>query len=191
MSVYKEPDTSLRGHFLIAMPGLIDPNFSQTVTHICEHTSEGALGIVINRIHSELTLKAIFEELSLESVPKIDSRPIHLGGPVHTEQIFIMHGPPFGWEACRPVTSSVALSNSKDLLEILARGQGPESFLISLGCAGWGPGQLESEIMTNSWLTCPASETILFETPVERRWEAAARLIGIDVRLLSDAAGHA
>jgi putative transcriptional regulator len=89
------------------------------------------------------------------------------------------------------VTSSLALSNSKDLLQKLAKGQGPESFIITLGCAAWGPSQLESEIMANAWLTCPASETILFETPVDERWEKAARLMGIDVRLLTGAAGHA
>ena len=191
MSQEKEFEVSLKGHFLIAMPSLADPNFSKTVTCICEHTPEGAVGLVINRVHPELTMKPVLKELNLESVPEVDSLPLHLGGPVHPSQIFIVHGPPFGWEACRPVTPSLALSNSKDLLESLAKGQGPESFIITLGCAAWGPGQLESEIMANSWLTCPASETVLFETPVDKRWDKAAKLMGIDVRLLTDATGHA
>ena len=191
MSQEEELQAYLKGHFLIAMPSLADPNFSRTVTCICEHTTEGAVGLVINRVHPELTMQAVLTELKLESVPEIDSLPLHLGGPVHTSQIFIVHGPPFGWEACRPVTQSLALSNSKDLLEKLAKAQGPESFIITLGCAAWGPGQLESEIMDNVWLTCPASETVLFETPVYMRWEKAARLMGIDVRLLTGAAGHA
>ena len=191
MSQEEESPAYLKGHFLIAMPSLADPNFAQTVTCICEHTQEGAVGLVINRVHPELTMQAVLTELKLESVPEIDSLPLHLGGPVHTSQIFIVHGPPFGWEACRPVTRSLALSNSKDLLEKLAKAQGPESFIITLGCAAWGPGQLESEIMANAWLTCPASETILFETPVDMRWEKAASLMGIDVRLLTGAAGHA
>lgn len=191
MSQEKEFQASLRGHFLIAMPSLADPNFSQTVTCVCEHTAEGAVGLVINRVHPELTMEAVLKELELESVPEVDSLPVNLGGPVHTSQIFVVHGPPFGWEACRPVTPSLALSNSKDLLEALAKGQGPKSFIITLGCAAWGPGQLESEIMANAWLTCPASETVLFETPVDERWEKAARLMGIDVRLLTGAAGHA
>ena len=182
---------SLRGHFLIAMPGLGDPNFYQTVTYLCEYTPEGAVGLVINRVHPELTMGAVFQELDLESVPDADAQPVHLGGPVHMEQLFILHGPPFGWEACRPVTSSIALSNSKDLLEILAKGKGPESFILTLGCAGWGPGQLEAEIMANTWLTCPASETVLFETPVEKRWEQAAKLMGIDPMQLTDAVGRA
>jgi putative transcriptional regulator len=191
MSQEKESQVSLKGHFLIAMPSLADPNFSQTVTYICEHTPEGAVGLVINRVHPELTMEPVLKELNLESVPEVDSLPVHLGGPVHPSQIFIVHGPPFGWEACRPVTPSLALSNSKDLLESLAKGQGPESFIVTLGCAAWGPGQLESEIIANAWLTCPASETVLFETPVDKRWEKAAKLMGIDVRLLTDATGHA
>ena len=182
---------SLRGHFLIAMPSLADPNFSQTVTYLCEHTSEGAVGLVINRVHTELTLGAVFRELHLESQPETDSLPLNLGGPVHVEQIFVLHGPPFGWEGCRPVTPSIALSNSKDLLEILAKGKGPESFILTLGCAGWGPGQLEAEIMANTWLTCQASETVLFDIPVEDRWEQAARLMGIDPARLTDTVGRA
>ena len=191
MSQENESQVFLKGHFLIAMPSLADPNFSHTVTCICEHTAEGAVGLVINRVHPELTMEAVLKELNLESVPEVDSLPVHMGGPVHTSQIFVVHGPPFGWEACRPVTPSFALSNSKDLLEELAKGQGPESFIITLGCAAWGPGQLESEIMANVWLTCPASETVMFESPVDQRWEKAARLIGIDVRLLTGVAGHA
>jgi putative transcriptional regulator len=186
-----ESQVSLKGHFLIAMPSLADPNFSQTVTCICEHTTEGAVGLVINRVHPELTMGAVLKELKLEAVPEVDSLPLHMGGPVHTSQIFIVHGPPFGWEACRPVTPSLALSNSKDLLDRVAKGQGPEAFIITLGCAAWGPGQLESEIMANAWLSCPISETVMFETPVDKRWEKAARLIGIDLKLFTGAAGHA
>lgn len=191
MSQENEFQASLKGHFLIAMPSLADPNFSQTVTCICEHTTEGAVGLVINRVHPELTMEPVLKELKLKSVTKVHSLPLHLGGPVHTSQIFIVHGPPFGWEACRPVTPSLALSNSKDLLETLAKGQGPKSFIITLGCAAWGPGQLESEIMANAWLTCPVSEAVMFETPVDKRWEKAAKLIGIDLRLFTGAVGHA
>lgn len=191
MTQEEEYEGSLKGHFLIAMPSLADPNFHQTVTYLCEHTLEGAVGLVINRVHPELTVGAVFKELNLVCAPHTDSLPLHLGGPVHMEQIFVVHGPPFGWSACRQVTSSLALSNSKDLLESLAKGNGPEFFILTLGCAGWGPGQLEAEIMANTWLTCPASETILFETPVEERWEQAARLIGIDPVRLTDSVGRA
>jgi len=191
MSEQKEFEASFRGHFLIAMPSLEDPNFSESVTYLCEHTPEGAVGLVINRVDPELTIEAVFQELKLESAPDVDTPPVHLGGPVHPGQIFVLHGPPFDWEACHPVTPSLALSNSKDILEKLAIGQGPESFILAVGCAGWGPGQLESEIMANAWLSCPASETVLFETPPEKQWEEAARLMGVNLKLFSGAVGHA
>ena len=173
------------------MPSLADPNFSQTVTFMVEHTEEGAMGLIINRVHPEISLAAVFEELKLETVPHIASLPLYLGGPVHTGQVFILHGPPFDWEACRPVTSTVALSNSEDIVQKLALGKGPESFFLTIGCAGWGPGQLEAEIMANSWLTCPAKEDVIFRSPVENRWQEAANLMGIDPSRLTDTAGHA
>ena len=191
MSWKKEMGTSLKGHFLIAMPNLMDPNFFQTVTYICEHTLEGALGLVINRVLPDVTGKTVFSELGLDSVPEQDAMPLYLGGPVHKGQIFVLHWPPFNWEGLYSVTPSLALSNSKDIVQALARGQGPQQYVVALGCAGWGPGQLESEIMANAWLTCPINETILFKTPVEKRWEQAAKLLGIDLTLLSDAVGHA
>lgn len=183
--------SSLRGHFLIAMPSLADPNFSQTVTFMVEHTEQGALGLVINRVHPEFCVDVVFQELGLEMASHMTSLPLHLGGPVHIEQVFILHGPPFDWEACRAVTPWVALSNSKDILTRLALGQGPDSFLLTVGCAGWGPGQLEAEIMANSWLNCPAAEDVLFRVPVEQRWNEAARLMGIDPARLAETAGHA
>jgi putative transcriptional regulator len=191
MSWKKETEISLKGHFLIAMPSLLDPNFFQAVTCICEHTLEGALGLVINRVFPDLTGKMIFQELGLDSVPQMNTAPVYLGGPVHKGQIFILHGPPLDWESSHPVTSSLALSNSKDILDALARGKGPESFILALGCAGWGPGQLESEIMSNAWLTCPVNEAILFDTQMEQRWEEAAKILGVDISRLGDAVGHA
>jgi putative transcriptional regulator len=121
----------------------------------------------------------------------MDSSPVYLGGPVHKGQIFILHGLPFKWEGFHPVTSSLALSNSKDILESISRGKGPGQFIFALGCAGWGPGQLESEIMANAWLTSPVNETILFKTQAENRWEQSAKLLGIDISLLGDTVGHA
>jgi putative transcriptional regulator len=191
MTEENELGTCLKGHFLIAMPGLEDPNFLRSVTYLCEHNEEGAVGLVINRVHPEVNVDVILKGLQVESVSGLAPPPVHFGGPVHSDELFILHGPPFGWEACKPVTTSVALSNSIDLLENIAQGQGPEAFIIALGCAGWGPGQLESEIMANVWLSCPANEKVLFETPPEERWEEAAKLMGIDVRLLTGFAGHA
>jgi len=182
---------SLKGQFLMAMPGLADPNFFQTVTVICEHTQAGAVGIIVNRIHSSLSAKNIFEELSIEHMPSAGSISIHFGGPVHVDEIFVLHGPPFDWEGCIVITPSVGMSNTIDVLEALAMEKGPKSFIITLGCAGWGPGQLESEIKKNAWLTDTASDEIVFDVPIDNRWEMAVKMMGIDPALLSNTAGHA
>ncbi len=180
-----------KGQFLIAMPGMTDPNFFQTVTCISEYTKEGSVGIVVNRPHPAIRGKDIFDELKINYVPDSESTPIYIGGPVHIGEIFILHGPPFNWEGCLMVTPFLAMSNTRDIVEAIAMGEGPEAFIISIGCAGWGEGQLESEIKENVWLTCPVSENIIFEIPVEHRWEEAVKKIGIDPGKLSDIAGHA
>jgi len=180
-----------KGQFLIAMPRMTDPNFFHTVTCISEHTREGAVGIVVNRPHPSIIGKDIFNELKINYVSDSELIPIYVGGPVHIGEIFILHGPPFNWESCLMVTPFLAMSNSKDIVEAIAMGNGPEAFIISLGCAGWGEGQLESEIKENAWLTFPISEKIVFEIPVEYRWEEAVKKMGIDPGKLSDIAGHA
>ena len=182
---------TLKGQFLIAMPGLADPNFHQTVTLMCEHTAEGALGIVVNRVHSFLTVKDIFEELQVEFKSGLETIPIHIGGPVNTDQVFMLHGPPFGWEGCFHVSPTLAMSNSRDILSAVGKGEGPGSILISLGCSGWGPGQLEFEMKENAWLTSTVMEEIVFDIPIDRRWQAAVEKMGIDPTLLSNTAGHA
>ena len=148
---------SLKGKFLIAMPGLADPNFYQSVTCLSEHNQKGAMGIVITRTHPEVTGKMIFDELQIPTVADAHRIPVYIGGPVHANELFILHGEPFGWEGSMPVTEELALSNSRDILEAIAMGKGPRSFIIALGCAGWGPGQLEGEIRGNAWITCPYS----------------------------------
>ncbi len=182
---------SLKGQFLMAMPGLADPNFFQSVTCLSEHSPKGAMGIVITRIHPEINGKMIFDELKLSAVAGTEKISVHIGGPVHMNELFVLHGPPFAWESCTMVTGGLALSNSMDILEAIALGHGPREFIVALGCAGWGPGQLEREIHGNAWINGPASQAIAFETEVERRWDAAMRSIGIDPALLSDTAGHA
>jgi len=182
---------SLKGQFLMAMPGLADPNFHQTVTCMCEHNSQGAMGLIVNRVHYALTATDIFEELKIEYLPNVEKIPIHVGGPVHISEIFVLHGPPFDWEASLRITPHLAMSNTRDIIESIALGKGPDSFIIALGCAGWGPGQLEAEIKQNAWLTVPVFEENIFKMPVENRWKEAVRKMGIDPALLSDAAGHA
>ena len=152
---------------------------------------EGAIGIVLNRIYAAVSGKDIFKELKLETALGMGSIPIHIGGPVNVNEIFVLHGPPFGWEGCFQVSPSMAMSNTIDILSALSKGEGPKSFIISLGCAGWGPGQLESEIKQNVWLTSSALEEIIFDTPVDLRWQTAVEKMGIDPTLLSDSAGHA
>jgi putative transcriptional regulator len=182
---------TFKGQFLMAMPLLVDQNFYQTVTCICEYTPAGAVGVVINRVHPSLSGQDIFDELKIASISNMESVPIHIGGPVHIGEIFILHGPPFGWEGCLMVTPTLAISNTKDILEAIAMGRGPKSFIIALGCAGWGPGQLESEIKENAWLTSTIFEEIIFEMAIESRWEAALKKIGVDPALLLNTSGHA
>lgn len=182
---------TLKGQFLLAMPGLADPNFYQTVTCICEHNESGAMGIIVNRVHHSLTAKDIFDELSIENASGAEAIPIHLGGPVHIGEIFILHGPPFKWKSSLMITPSLAMSNTKDILKAIAMARGPREFIISLGCAGWGPGQLEAEIKENAWLNYPIFEENIFDRPIETRWEEAVKKMGIDPLLLSDTAGHA
>ena len=185
-----DPDI-FKGHFVTAMPDLADPNFEYTVTSICEHTGSGALGIIINRVLPGISAKDIFKELNLEHKEQSAEIPIYFGGPVHMNEIFILHGPPFTWAGCLKVSSFLALSNTMDILKAIASGKGPSSFLIALGCAGWGPEQLETEIRQNSWITCPAVEEIIFSCRVEEKWKAALKAAGVDPAMLSSKAGNA
>jgi len=182
---------SLRNHFLIAMPALDDPNFFHTVTYICEHNAEGALGIVINR-PTDITLGDMLSQLSIIPEDQLNTTvSVFEGGPVEQQHGFLIHSPLGQWGTSLPVTEQIALTTSKDVLEAIAKGAGPERYLVALGYAGWGPGQLEEEMAANAWLSGPASAEILFDTPAEKRWEAAAALLGVDLRLLSSESGHA
>lgn len=192
MSVEESRQVYLKGQMLMAMPNLADSNFSKTVTCICEHTEEGALGIVINRIHPFISAKEIFEELKMDCSSEAESIPVFVGGPVHMGEVFILHGPPFDWAGCVNITPTLALSNTRDILESIAHGEGVgRSFLIALGCAGWGQFQLESELSANAWLTGPVSDELIFNEPVDSRWNRAMELIGIDPMKLTDVSGRA
>ncbi len=183
--------TSLKGQFMVAMPGLADPNFFKTVTCICEHVATGAVGIVVNRVHPALSGQDIFKELRIEYLPDVGAIPIYLGGPVHVGEIFVLHGPPFEWAGCLQITSSLAMSNTKDILNAIAMGRGPQSYIIVLGCAGWGHGQLDAEIKSNVWLTWPVFNEAIFGIPPEERWHEVLKRGGVDPVLISSTAGHA
>jgi putative transcriptional regulator len=173
------------------MPLLADPNFHKTITCICEHDISGALGIVINRLDITLTGQDIFTELGIDFTKETESIPIHMGGPVHMNELFVLHGPPFDWNGCHPITATLAMSNTLDILTSIARGKGPEHYIISLGCAGWGGGQLEYEMQENTWLTSRIYDDALFKWKVEERWEKVLRKNGIDPMGISHTAGHA
>jgi putative transcriptional regulator len=181
----------LKHQFLIAMPAMADPNFSGSVVYICDHSERGALGLVINR-PTELTLETLFDRIDLKlEIAPIKVLPVYFGGPVQTERGFVLHGPPQSYSSTLPITEDVSLTTSKDVLEAVAEGAGPDRMLVTLGYSGWGAGQLESEIAANAWLTVKAQSDIIFDMPAEERYNAALKLLGIDTSQLSGQAGHA
>jgi putative transcriptional regulator len=182
---------SLTGHLLLAMPGMTDPNFHQAVTYICEHGPSGALGIVINKPMT-MDVGDVLEQLALDTeAPLLRAQPVLRGGPVQAERGFVLHEVPRKWDATTDVGHSIYVTTSQDILSDLAAGKGPDRILMALGYAGWGAGQLEDEILSNAWLTVPASADIVFETPYEQRWTAAVRSLGIEPSSLGLNAGHA
>lgn len=186
---------SLTNHFIIAMPSLNDPNFEKSVSYICEHNDEGAMGIVINR-PSELRFADLCEQLEIKITDTDTSNyPIFYGGPVETERGFILHSPLGEWESTLEVTKDIGLTMSQDIIQAIAEGYDsnntpPEHFIITLGYAGWSEDQIEDEISENVWLNVPASQHILFETPTEQCWTAAAATLGINLQQLSTDIGH-
>jgi putative transcriptional regulator len=182
---------SLQDHFLIAMPSMADPNFTQTVTYICKHDAEGAFGIVINRA-SDLSLGEMLGQLAIEIVDRsLLDRPIMRGGPVEPERGFVLHRSEQAFEATLAAGAEIKVTSSPDILTAIATGVGPDPAVIALGYAGWGRGQLEIELGSNTWLTVPANPAIIFETPFEQRWTAALGLPGVDIRHITQYAGHA
>ena len=181
----------LSNQLLIAMPGMEDPNFSTTVTLICEHNADGALGIIINRPLG-LNLGGLFEQLDVtDPDAAIVTRPVLDGGPVAKERGFVLHQPGGRFESSVAVSSDIQLTLSRDVLDALASGDGPSKSLVALGYAGWEPGQLEAEMLENTWLSVPATPELIFDVPFEERWQSAAHTLGIELSRLSIDAGHA
>lgn len=181
----------LTHHFLIAMPAMTDPFFAKSLTYVCEHNEQGALGIVVNRPIS-LTLGELFSQIQvpLDSA-ELEKMPVHFGGPVQTERGFVLHEEKGQWQSTLHINGKVGLTTSKDILEAVGAGNGPRNLLVTLGYAGWSQGQLEHELSQNAWLSVPASEHILFDLPAEERLTAAMTLLGVDYATLSEEAGHA
>lgn len=181
----------LSHHFLIAMPAMTDPFFAKSLTYVCEHNAEGALGIVVNR-PIDLTLGELFAQIKLPlEQGGLQDVPVHFGGPVQTDRGFVLHDPVGHWQSTLQIGDKIGLTTSKDILQAVGEGQGPHRLLVTLGYAGWGQGQLEQELSQNAWLTVQASENILFDMPAEERLTAAMALLGIDYASLSEDAGHA
>lgn len=185
----------LTNQFLIAMPGMADDNFAGSVVYLCEHTERGALGLVINK-PIDINLRNLFEkvEISLDR-QELAEQPVYYGGPVQTERGFVLHekqpdgaGP---YNSTMSVRGGLEMTTSKDVLEALAGGSGPKKVLVTLGCSGWQAGQLEDELGRNGWLTVDADPAVIFDTPIEQRYDRAVSLLGFDPRMLSQEAGHA
>jgi len=173
------------------MPGMLDPNFSTTVTLICKHDAEGAIGIIVNR-PSDMSLGDVCRQLDLESRLGDDAdQPVRNGGPVHPDRGFVLHPSGEAFDSTFDPDAKVTVTVSQDIHTAIARGEGPRPALVALGYAGWASGQLESEMAANAWLSVPTSPAILFETPIEQRWQAAAGLLGVDIRQVTSYAGHA
>lgn len=183
--------TNLTNHFLIAMPQLDDPNFFHSVTYICEHNEDGAMGIVINR-PLEIGLAEVLDHIDITGDDEvIKDQIIYMGGPVQPERGFVLHSPAGQWDSTLPIAGNICITTSRDIISAIANARGPAHYVIALGYAGWGKGQLEQEISQNAWLSGPAEQNILFDLPYEERWEKAASLLGIDVNLISGESGHA
>ncbi|KRG79174.1 hypothetical protein ABB30_01890 [Stenotrophomonas ginsengisoli] len=182
---------ALTNHLLVAAPSLQQEPFARGVALICQHDDQGAMGVLVNQ-PSEYTLGDVFEQIGLHSEDAdLQSVPVLNGGPVHTERGFVIHDDARHWSSSLTVADGLFLTTSRDILQAMAEGHGPRNALVALGCAGWGPGQLETELGENSWLTVPNAEAILFELPLDKRWQGAAGLLGFDMAHLTDYSGRA
>lgn len=188
----KDEFNNLQNHFLIAMPLLNDFNFARAVVYICAHNTDGAMGIVVNRPIVDVNLGEVMTQMEIKVRNNaIKDLPVFLGGPVQPERGFIIHRPNVPWQSTLITSPELAVTSSQDILHALANGKGPKDFIVILGYAGWGAGQLEEEVANNYWLTTPSDPEILFSTPSEDRWSAAAALLGFDISNISSETGHA
>ncbi len=191
MSSLDESDPYLSGKLIVAMPGMQDPRFAKTVIYMCAHSSDGAMGLVINRVLDTLTFPDLLEQLGIEQAGIDEQISIHFGGPVESGRGFVLHSPDYAQEATLVVDGDIALTATIDILKSIAGGEGPKRHLLALGYAGWGPGQLDSEIKRNGWLHVDSDNELVFDLDMDTKWERAMGKLGIDPRMLSEDAGHA
>ncbi len=185
------PHASLANHFLIAVPTLDDPQFARGVTLLCEHTEHGAMGLLVNR-PSEYSLGEVLEQMQIATdIATISATQVLTGGPVLPDRGFVLHDDGRDWPSTLRFGDGMGVTTSRDILEAMARGEGPTRFLVALGYASWDAGQLEHELADNSWLTVPADATVVFATPLEDRWQAAATRLGVNLGQLASYSGRA
>lgn len=181
----------LSNHLLVALPALHDDHFARSVTLVCQHDADGAMGVMVNRA-SEYTLGEVLQQMGISSDSLVlQSQVVLAGGPVHPERGFVLHDGEREWDSTLTVGDGLYLTTSRDVLEAMARGDGPTQAVVALGCAGWGAGQLEQELVDDSWLMVPAVRELLFDFPLEQRWQAAAGSIGVDLVNYASHSGHA
>lgn len=182
---------TLSNRLLVALPALHDPHFARSVALVCQHDGDGAMGVLVNRA-SEYTLGEVFQQMGITSdSDALQAQVVLAGGPVHPERGFVLHDGGGEWDSTLEVGDGLYLTTSRDVLEAMARGEGPSQAVVALGCAGWGAGQLEQELVEDSWLMVPAGRDVLFDLPLEQRWQAAAGSIGVDLVNYAGHSGHA
>lgn len=190
MLAMPEISTSFAHHLLVALPSLADAPFARSVALICQHDENGSMGVLVNQ-PSAYTIGEVLAQMDIRTDDEtLRTRVVLNGGPVHPERGFVIHDDARPWDSSLEVGEGVYLTTSRDILEAMARGEGPANVLVTLGCAGWGEGQLEEELADNSWLTVPADAELLFHTPFDERWQGAAARIGVDLFRLTDYSGH-
>ncbi len=182
--------SSLKNQFLVAMPGLVDGDFTRSVTLICEHNKEGAMGIVINQPLS-ISTEDLLEHMEIPHSTQCNSNPVLAGGPVQTDRGFVIHRTNNSWKSSIQLIDDILVTSSEDILVAMAEDESLSDAFVALGYAGWGPGQLEQEVIANSWLNTPLKSEILFETDIDKRWQKAISSLGIDSQQLSYFSGHA
>ena len=173
------------------MPGMPDPRFAKAVIYVCAHNEEGAMGLVINRAMEDISLSELLEQLGISTVPTDDAISVQFGGPVEQGRGFVLHSPDYVHDSTLVVDGQVALTGTVDILQAIAQGSGPQKSILALGYAGWGPGQLDSEILENGWLSVEADPELVFAGDLDAKWQSALTKLGIDLSLLSEEAGHA
>jgi len=190
MEYRQDIEHSLLGQLLVAMPGMQDTRFEKTVIYVCAHSMEGAMGLVVNKPCEEITFPDLLEQLGIEEYGASNRIDLHFGGPVESSRGFVLHSPDYLRDASLMVDERVALTATIDILKAIASGAGPSRSLLAIGYAGWGPGQLDTEILNNGWLHVDADNDLVFGSDLDIKWEQAMQKIGIDHRMLSDEAGH-